>query len=155
MSVFISEHLDYLEATKSATAKRLGVDNRPSESDLQNMRRIAKAIFEPLRANVANGPLAVTSFFRSKRVNAAVGGAYSSQHTCGQAMDIDADVHGGCTNRQVFDYIREHLAFDQLIWESGDDSSPAWVHVSLKESGNRGDVLRSVKVNGKMCYRPL
>lgn len=155
MSVFISEHLDYLEATKSATAKRLGVDNRPSESDLQNMRRIAESIFEPLRANVAKGPLAVTSFFRSKRVNAAVGGAYSSQHTCGQAMDIDADVHGGCTNRQVFDYIREHLAFDQLIWESGDDSSPAWVHVSLKESGNRGEVLRSVKVNGKMCYRPL
>lgn len=155
MSVFISENIGYDEATRSRTAEKRGLDNTPSQEHLANMRRVAAEVFEPLRREVAQGPLAVTSFYRSAAVNRAVGGASSSQHTCGEAIDMDADVYGGCTNRGLFDYVRKHLRFDQLIWEFGDDRSPDWIHVSLKASGNRGEVLRSVKRGGKTHYLPL
>ena len=105
------------------------------------MRRVAERVFEPLRREVSKGPLAVTSFYRSVVVNRAVGGSVSSQHTRGEAMDIDADVYGGCTNRELFDYVRGCLEFDQLIWEFGDDRSPDWIHVSLKARDNRHQVF--------------
>ena len=155
MAVFISENIDYGEAIRSSAAARLGIDNTPSQSHLLNMRRVASGVFEPLRRHVAKGPLAVTSFYRSVAVNRAVGGASSSQHTCGEAIDIDADVYGGCTNRELFDYVREHLEFDQLIWEFGDDRSPDWIHVSLRASGNRAQLLRSVRRGGKTVYLSL
>lgn len=155
MSVFISENIGYGEAVRSRTAEKLGLDNTPSGSHIANMKRVAAGIFEPLRREVAKGPLAVTSFYRSAAVNRAVGGSSSSQHTVGEAIDIDADVHGGCTNRELFDYVRKHLEFDQLIWEFGNDRSPDWIHVSLKAAGNRGQVLRSVKRGGKTCYLAL
>lgn len=152
MSVFISENIGYDEAVRSRAAERLGLSNVPTAVHINNMRRVAVEVFEPLRREVSKGPLAVTSFYRSVAVNRAVGGSASSQHACGEAIDIDADVYGGCTNRELFDYVREHLEFDQLIWEFGDDRSPDWVHVSLKASGNRHQVLRSVKRGGKTCY---
>ena len=152
MSVFISENVDYSEAVRSRTADRLGLDNSPSQSHLTNMRRVAERVFEPLRREVSKGPLAVTSFYRSVVVNRAVGGSASSQHTRGEAMDIDADIYGGCTNRELFDYVRSNLEFDQLIWEFGDNRSPDWIHVSLKASGNRREVLRSVRHGGKTEY---
>jgi hypothetical protein len=50
-------------------------------------------------------------------------------------------------------YIKNHLTFDQLIWEFGDDENPDWVHVSYKTEGNRGEVLRAVRQNGKTIYK--
>lgn len=152
----ISEHITYAEATKSATAARLGIPNDPPPAALENMQRIARMVFEPVRRDVAKGkPLAVTSFYRSNDVNAAVGGSLTSQHSKGEAMDIDADVHGTCTNGQVFDYIRDNLEFDQLIWEFGNSVNPDWVHVSLRPVGNRRQVLRSVKRKGSTIYERM
>lgn len=152
----ISEHITYAEATKSATASRLGLDNSPSARELASMKRIAARIFEPVRREVTKGmPLAVTSFYRSTDVNAAVGGSLTSQHSKGEAMDIDADIHGGCTNREVFEFIRDNLEFDQLIWEMGNDNTPDWVHVSLKASGNRRQVLRSFRQRGVTTYKKM
>lgn len=152
----ISPNVTLQEAIKSQTATRLGLANTPGSVELENMKRIANAIFEPVRRDVAHGkPLAITSFYRSWDVNAAVGGSVCSQHSRGEAMDIDADIHGGCTNRQVFDYIRRNLKFDQLIWEFGSGANPDWVHVSLKASGNRRQVLRSVRRGDKTMYEKL
>lgn len=152
----ISEHITYAEAIKSATASRLGLDNNPSARELASMKRIAARIFEPVRREVVKGmPLAVTSFYRSTDVNAAVGGSLTSQHSKGEAMDIDADIHGGCTNREVFEFIRANLEFDQLIWEFGDHGNPDWVHVSLKATGNRRQVLRSVRRRGQIIYERM
>ncbi len=149
----ISANITLWEAVKSQTAVRLGLGNTPGHEEIENMKRVATRVFEPLRRDVADGkPLAVTSFFRSADVNAAVGGSLSSQHTRGEAMDIDADIYGGCTNRELFDYVKSSLEFDQLIWEFGDNRSPDWIHVSLKASGNRRQVLRSVRRGGKTEY---
>ena len=71
-------------------------------------------------------------------------------------MDINNDNNpGGPTNLEIFNYIRYNLDFDQLIWEEGDDQSPAWVHVSYSAKQNRNQVLKAVKENGKTKYIAL
>jgi zinc D-Ala-D-Ala carboxypeptidase len=58
------------------------------------------------------------------------------------------------TNKMVFDYIKDNLEFDQLIWEFGNDSQPDWVHVSYESTGKqRKQILRATKINGKSTYK--
>lgn len=147
----ISDHITYAEATKSQTATRNHLTNDPGPDELSAMQYIAKCVFEPLRIHF-DMPIAISSFFRSRTVNSLVGGSGSSQHVKGEAMDIDAEIFGGITNKQIFDYIKKNLPFDQLIWEFGDENKPAWVHVSLKVANNRHQVLKSVKMSGKTVY---
>lgn len=150
----ISPYISYKEATASATAARLGIDNTPNAQQLSNMRLLASNVFTPLRTAMGR-PLTVNSFFRSKRLNRAIGGSPTSQHCTGEAIDIDGS-DSGVSNKKIFDYIREHLPFDQLIWEYGTDSQPLWVHVSYSSAGrNRRQVLRAYKHNGKTIYKQL
>ena len=117
----ISDHISYKEATRSVTALRLGIDNTPNEYQLQNMEIIAKKVFEPLREAV-NAPIKINSFFRSEKLNKAIGGSTKSQHCQGRAIDID-DVYGSVSNAYMFYYIKDNLDFDQLIWEFGSAGS--------------------------------
>jgi len=56
----------------------------------------------------------------------------------------------------MFNYIKNNLNFDQLIWEFGDDTNPNWVHVSfVSNDENRGRCLKAEKVNGKTSYRVI
>ncbi len=147
----LSKNLSLREATKSTTALRRGIDNTPDEHEIKNLERIAHAIFQPLRDHF-DTPIAVTSGFRCKELNSAIGGSRTSQHMSGEALDLDADVYGGVTNAQIFDFIATRLEFDQLIWEFGDDDEPAWVHVSLKREDNRGRKLKAVREDGRTTY---
>jgi zinc D-Ala-D-Ala carboxypeptidase len=147
----ISKHISYKEATRSTTSIRLGIDNKPFEYELGNMKATAENIFEPLRKWVG-GAIKVTSFFRSEKLNQAIGGSVSSQHCQGRAIDID-DVYGYKTNAEMFNYIKNNLDFDNLIWEFGTDDNPDWIHVSyVSNERNRGQVLRAIKENGKTKY---
>ena len=147
----ISKHISYREATHSATAKRRGLDNTPNQEQLENMSRVAEFIFEPLRLFVG-GPIKINSFFRSVAVNRAVGGTSRSQHCKGQAIDID-DVFGHKTNAEMFQYVRENLDFDQMIWEFGSNNNPSWLHISyVSKAENRNRILRAVKRDGKTKY---
>lgn len=152
----ISLNVTLAEAVKSSSAAMLDIENVPDATNLENMKRVAENVFEPLRREVCgNKPLAITSFFRSPELNKNIGGSVNSQHCRGEAMDIDADTHGNGNNKAIFEYIRDCLEFDQLIWEFGDGNQPAWVHVSLCAAGNRHQVLRAYKTNGKTTYKLL
>ena len=146
----ISDHITLKEATRSNTAKRLGIDNTPDEETLVTMRFTAEYIFEPLR-NHFGEQIYVSSFYRSKDLNKAIGGSKTSQHCKGEAIDID-DVYSKATNADFFNYIKDNLEFDQLIWEFGDDTNPAWVHASYCLGNNRMRVLKAIKENGKTKY---
>ena len=147
----ISKHISYKEATRSNTAKRLGITNLPNGYQLTNMGAVAEAVFEPLRMWVG-GPIRINSFFRCEELNKAIGGSSRSQHCEGRAMDLD-DVHGHKTNAEMFTYIKENLNFDQLIWEFGDNENPDWIHVSyVSEDQNRNRCLKAFKSNGKTKY---
>jgi zinc D-Ala-D-Ala carboxypeptidase len=147
----ISQHISYKEATFSQTAIRKDIDNIPSEEILERMRIVAENIFEPLRAHVG-GPIKINSFYRSIMLNTAIGGSKSSQHTRGEAIDLD-DTLGCMSNKDMFTFIKDELDFDQLIWEFGDDENPAWVHVSyVSPENNRRRILKAEKINGKTTY---
>jgi zinc D-Ala-D-Ala carboxypeptidase len=148
----ISDHVSFKEAIKSNTALRRGIDNTPNRYEQTNMEIIAEKIFEPLR-EWAGGPIKINSFYRCEELNRAIGGSSRSQHCEGRAMDID-DTFGYKTNAEMFDYIRDNLSFDQIIWEFGDENNPAWVHVSyVSEDQNRLRVMKAEKINGKTQYR--
>jgi zinc D-Ala-D-Ala carboxypeptidase len=147
----ISKHISYKEGVHSNTATRRGIENTPDDEQLKCMETIAEEIFEPLRAYVG-GPIKINSFFRCPELNKAIGGSGKSQHCKGQAIDID-DTFGRMTNAEMYHWIKEHLDFDQMIWEFGDDDNPAWVHVSyVSAEDNRNRCLKAYKENGKTAY---
>lgn len=150
----ISKHISIKEATKSNTAQRLSIDNFPSNDVLVNMQALADNIFEPLRLYVAE-PIYISSFYRSPELNKAIGGSANSQHCNGQAVDIDDVYSKKFKNVDYFNYIKDNLDFDQLIWEFGDDKSPSWVHVSYNLDNNRGRILKAYKENGKTKYKVI
>ena len=150
----ISEHISYKEGVYSRTATRLDIDNEPNDEQMNNMCLIAQEVFEPLRMWVG-GPIKINSFFRSPKLNKAIGGSTKSQHCHGQAIDID-DTFGRATNAEMYDFIKEHLDFDQMIWEFGDEDNPDWVHVSyVSEDKNRNKCLQAYKENGKTKYKVI
>jgi hypothetical protein len=137
----ISKHISWNEATRSITALRNGIDNTPAAWHIENMKRLAENIFEPIREHFGV-PIKVESFYRCPKLNKMIGGSPSSQHMKGQAIDIDDD-YGKITNADMFYFIKENLDFDQLIWEFGNDQSPDWVHVSyVTPAKNRNQVLK-------------
>ena len=150
----ISKHISYKEATRSNTALRRGIENIPDVEELENMKLIAKKVFEPLRKWVG-GPIKINSFYRSPELNVAIGGSKKSQHCHGQAIDID-DTYGHRSNASMFHHLRYSLDYDQIIWEFGDDKNPAWVHVSyVSEEKNRHRCLQAYKENGKTKYKVI
>jgi len=138
------------EALRSNTAQRLGIDNMPDNETLVTMQVTAQHIFEPLR-NHFNEPIYISSFYRSPELNKAIGGSAKSQHCKGEAIDID-DVYSKASNADFFNYIKDKLEFDQLIWEFGDNENPAWVHVSYNLGKNRMRILKAIKENGRTKY---
>ena len=148
----ISKHISYKEAVYSRTAQRLDVYNHPDNVQKDNMILISEKVFEPLRSWVG-GPIKINSFFRSPELNTAIGGSTKSQHCHGQAIDLD-DTFGRATNAEMFEFIKEHLDFDQIIWEFGSDGNPDWVHVSyVSEDKNRNRCLKAYKKNNKTKYK--
>lgn len=149
----LSENLSLAEVIRSETAKRNGISNKPNPRHLENLKIIAGSIFQPIR-NFFQRDIHLSSGYRSEELNAFIKGSASSQHCTGEALDIDMD-GTEVTNKEVFDYIKDNLEFDQLIWEFGTNDNPDWVHVSYKASGKqRKQVLKAIKVKGKTVYVP-
>ena len=147
----ISKHISYKEAVKSNTAMRLNIDNTPGAYEITNMNGIAHNIFEPLREWVG-GPIKINSFFRCVELNKAIGGSSKSQHCQGRGIDID-DTYGRMTNAEMYQWIKENLDFDQMIWEFGTEKNPDWVHISyVSPNENRNRCLKAERVNGKAVY---
>lgn len=135
----ISKHLTLSELTTSQTAIRRKIDNTPSSETIINLKLISAKVFEPLRKSLGQ-PIRISSGYRSPELNRVIGGARNSQHTTGEALDLQG--MGTLKNSQIFKYINDNLEFDQLIWEFGTNKEPAWVHVSYKKTGNRKQVLK-------------
>lgn len=146
----LSKNLDLIEVTSSLEAKRRGINNTPSAEHLANLKLLAEKVFQPIRDHF-NIPIHISSGYRSQILNHAIGGASKSQHCLGQAIDIDMDGYS-ITNKQVFDYIKDNLEFDQLIYEFGNEKNPDWVHVSYSNKGNRKQVLKGKKIGIKTYY---
>lgn len=147
----LSKNLSLTEMTISAEAKRKGINNMPKEDHLSNMKKLALNVFQPIRDHF-KAPIHISSGYRSLALNREIGGSITSQHCSGEAIDIDMD-GSNITNAQIFNWIKDNLVFDQLIWEFGTDTNPSWVHVSYESTGKqRKQILKAIKKNGKTSY---
>lgn len=146
----LSKNLSLAEMLNSESAKRRGISNQPTPEHVENMKLLATKVFQPIRDHFGV-PIIISSGYRSKALNTAIGGSQASQHSKGEAMDIDMD-NTSLTNAQIFHWIKDNLVFDQIIWEFGTNTNPDWVHVSYSSKGNRKQVLKAVKVKGKTHY---
>lgn len=141
----ISENITYAEAFKSQSAVRHKIKNTTNDPEiLKNMKHVADNVFEKIRVHFGK-PIGISSFYRSPELNKLVGGSPTSQHVTGEAIDIDGDIFGGVTNKEIFDFVKDNLEFDQLIWEYGTSKNPSWVHISLKRVGKNRKQICYVK----------
>lgn len=139
---------------KSQAAERHEIDNQPDAIQLHNLKLLIEKVYDPLCDHFSRA-IPISSGFRSKALNSVIGGAKNSQHATGQAIDLDCDGDGTpITNNAIFYWIYNNIDFDQLIWEFGNDITPAWVHVSFNEAGNRKQVLKIKKGGNYEIYKP-
>jgi len=139
----ISKYLSYKEVTKSYTATKKGIKNIPNERQLKNIIEWARGIFDPVRSFI-DTPLGCHTIYRSPELNKAIGGSDTSQHCAnkGAAGDIDADIYGNTTNEIIFNYIKNHLDWDQMILEGLQDGRIQWIHCSyISPEKNRNEIL--------------
>jgi len=139
----LSAHVTLAEFQSSPTATTHGINNQMNESQIASAKLLCENVFEPLRIHL-NTPIKISSGFRSAQLNKMIKGSSTSQHCKGEAMDIKIGAKG-------FDFIKDKLEFDQLIWEFGNEENPQWVHVSYSKR-NRKQVLKATKKNGKTIY---
>ena len=140
----LSGHFSLAELTKSQTATRKGIDNKPTLEHIDNLTELCVQILEPTRRNFSK-PIVITSGYRSEELCEAIGSKTTSQHAKGEAADFEMF---GIDNKELAKYIKNNLVFDQLILEfyNPDDPSSGWVHCSYSKEENR---KQSLLYNGK------
>jgi hypothetical protein len=139
----LSKHVTLAEFENSPTATTHGINNKMSLSQIESAKLLCEKVFEPLRIHL-NTPIKINSGYRSAQLNKMIKGSSTSQHCKAEALDLHIGAKG-------FNFIKDKLEFDQLIWEFGNDENPQWVHVSYS-SKNRKQVLKATKKNGKTIY---
>jgi len=136
----LSKNFSLAELTKSQTAERMGLDNNPSEGEVENLRLLCERVLQPVRDHF-NKVVTISSGYRNEILSAKIGSSSKSQHCKGMAADFEI---AGIPNIQVAYWIQNNVDFDQLILEfyNPDDPAGGWVHVSYNEKGsNRKQVL--------------
>ena len=140
----LSGHFSLAELTKSQTATRKGIDNKPTLDHIENLTELCTQVLEPTRRNFGK-PMVISSGYRSEELCEAIGSSKNSQHAKGEAADFEMF---GVDNKELAKYIKNNLVFDQLILEfyNPDDASSGWGHCSYSKEENR---KQSLLYNGK------
>jgi zinc D-Ala-D-Ala carboxypeptidase len=139
----LSEHFNLNEFTISQTATRKGIDNTPPEPVIERLRMLA-ATLERVRGLLGNSPIRISSGYRSKELNRAIGSSDNSAHVLGYAVDFTCPIFG--TPKEVANEIaKSSIKFDQIIYEG------TWIHLSV-DPRNRREVLTATFKNGKAYY---
>ena len=143
----LTNNFSLQELLKSQTALRKGIDNKPADpSVITNLQVLCEKVLQPVRDHFGK-PVVINSGYRSPKLNKAIGGSNKSQHTKGEAADIEIP---GLSNKELAEYIEDNLPFDQLIlvFYNGVDPNSGWVHVSyVNDSDNRKQTL-TINKNG-------
>ena len=143
----LTNNFSLQELLKSQTALRKGIDNKPANPGvITNLQVLCEKVLQPVRDHFGK-PVVINSGYRSPKLNKAIGGSNKSQHTKGEAADIEIP---GLSNKELAEYIEDNLPFDQLILEfyNGVDPNSGWVHVSYEnDSDNRKQTL-TINKNG-------
>jgi len=145
----LSKNFVLSEITRSNTARRLGISNEPEKKHMEGLQRIITNLIQPMRD--ALGPIRISSGYRSKELNRAIGGSNKSQHCKGEALDLQFWSEGKINNKAIYEWVLDSgLEFDQMI----NEFDFTWIHISLKKKDNRKQVLEAYKdEDGDTKYR--
>jgi len=145
----LSKNFSRAEIEHSNTAKRLGISNEMSEKHLESMQRLIDNLIQPMRDAIS--PIRISSGYRSPKLNKAIGGSSRSQHSKGEALDLQFWEKGKMNNRVIYEWVLESgVEFDQMI----NEFDFSWIHISLKSKENRSQVLEAYKdEKGKTAYK--
>ena len=149
----LTQNFSLKELTASQTAVRKGIDNTPSPTHQDNLRSLCTHVLQPVR-DYFSRVVSVSSGYRSQELCLAIGSKITSQHAKGEAADFEIF---GVSNKELADYIHEHLDYDQLILEYWKESDPnsGWVHCSYSENNNRKQYLKAFKIDGSTKYESM
>ena len=150
----LSKNFSLKELTASQTAARKGIDNTPSPTHQTNLKSLCTHVLQPVRDHFSR-VVSVSSGYRAAELCLAIGSKTTSQHAKGEAADFEIF---GVSNKELADYIHEHLDYDQLILEywKEEDPNAGWVHCSYSEGNNRKQYLKAYKdENNKTCYQSI
>jgi len=151
----LSKNFSLAEMCKSQTATRMGLDNNPSENEVENLRLLCERVLQPIRDHF-NHVVTISSGYRNAILSRKIGSSEKSQHCKGEAADFEIF---GTPNNELSDWIKENLMFDQLILEYYTPGEPnsGWVHVSYNKdiNLNRKEYLMAIKENGSTKYKPI
>lgn len=154
----ISKYFEMYEIAKSTSGERWGIDNTPSSEVIINAERLAKNILDLIREHF-NKSFSPNSWYRGEELERKINDTHFANwcikkgkknndiswkeyfslksHPKGEAADIEIP---GVSNDDLFNWIKNNIpVYDQLIREFPKKNIPSsgWVHISLKESGNR------------------
>ena len=131
----ITKNFTLSELVASDTATRLGIDNVPDKKAEANLRLLATTILQPLRDKYGK-PITVTSGYRCKELNKAVGGSATSQHLKGEASDIVSD-----DVKTLFNLAKQMVEDGQIEVGQLIDEYGRWVHISLPNGKHKNQIL--------------
>lgn len=138
LKVNLSPHFRLCEFVRSGVATDNDIDNMPNGEQIISLMFLCQRLLEPLRKEF--GTVIISSGYRCTKLNNLVGGVSSSQHLKGEAADIVVTDKESAV--AMFNFIKEKLDFDQLIWEPRNSENPRWLHVSYSaKRKNRHNVL--------------
>ena len=151
----LSKNFSLKELTASQTAERMGLDNNPSEAQVENLRLLCERVLQPVRDHF-NKVVTISSGYRNEILSQKIGSSSKSQPCLAMAAAFEIF---GVPNNEVSDWIKENLMFDQLIlefWKPGEPNS-GWIHCSYNSeiNANRKEYLMAIKTDGKTQYKPI
>ena len=132
----LSNNFTLEELVFSQTALNRGILNIPSDIQISNLKNLCVNILQPIRDKF-NGPIIVTSGFRSPNLNKLVGGAKSSQHLTGEAADIKCQNNDILWNLIISMIKNKEIIVGQLI----DEKNLSWIHISLPSPNHQNQIL--------------
>ena len=149
----LSNNFSLKELTASQTAARKGIDNTPSPTHQANLKSLCTHVLQPIRDHFSQ-VVSVSSGYRSQELCLAIGSKITSQHAKGEAADFEIF---GVSNKELADYIHEHLDYDQLILEywKEEDPNSGWVHCSYSQNHNRKQYLKAFTIDGATKYESM
>jgi hypothetical protein len=151
----LTKNFSLEELTRSDTAERKGIDNSPTAEHIHNLAALCENVLQPLRDKLKHS-IRVTSGYRSEKLNNAIGGSKTSEHSFGKAADIKLIIDGENKSELLYLSILEMgIPFRQMIWEFGDEETPSWVHISFNKDDNKKQTLRAYKEKGKTKYSTI
>jgi zinc D-Ala-D-Ala carboxypeptidase len=117
----LSKYFTLSEMTKTSCGK----ENTPTPEAFDRLVRLCAVYLDPIREHF--GPITITSGYRSKEVNDAIGGAKDSAHSYGCAADMVSSATVGDMIKWIVN--ESGLNYDQVIDEC--KAGSPWLHFGI------------------------